>query len=333
MQLKNLMWKGVDVSEPQSLVRSIVKDPSGYCNCTTYYKASYHKTKVTESVHPEMGKNIHWYYDDGTKGSLTRVRAWVRDNNEQKITLFTPEGRKRLIDKGFPADCFKPVCDLPKPISKARKARVSNGQPVTRVKGEFNIYQIADASNVSWEGSVYDASVHEPKYYIVKNKENWNFSFRIKGLNTLINTKYNLCNLLRFMGLQTDDVVMVSERNVKNLPDSCINFEKVINDLDFTFDKDKVADAFNYSKHHFEELVKGLATLPDNNELKVWAKAVLDNITTHEKFKHMSGMMELGNGKPTKIKTTNPALQLLASNVSKYNWEVKNIVLLANNLK
>jgi hypothetical protein len=38
-------------------------------------------------------------------------------------------------------------------------------------------------------------------------------------------------------------------------------------------------------------------------------------------------------GKPSKIKTTNEALQLLADNIGKYNWDIEIIVLLANNLK
>jgi len=336
MQLKNLMWKGINVSSPQELIRNIIKGKNGEYNCTTFYKPAYYKTKVNESVQPEMGKNNAWYYDDGIKGSLSRIRECVRNNTDHKITLFTNEGREALIEKGFPADCFQPTSDLPKPVSKARAKRIASGQPNTKVKGEFNIYMMGDIDKVTWDSEVYDAETHEPKYYIVKNKDNWNIKFDVKGFSTAIDSKDRVNRLMQFLGLNRKDVVMVSERNIKNLPKSCKEFTKWVNDnIDVTFDKDAYADCCHFNEFHIEKVVKGLTSLPDDNALKIFVNAIAENHKKYGKFKHIAGVMKAykGDGKPSKIKTDNKALQLLASNIGKYNWEVESIVLLAKNLK
>jgi hypothetical protein len=336
MQLKNLKWKGIDVSSPQELVRNIIKGKNGEYNCMTYYKPSYYKTKVNESVQPEMGQTTTWYYDDEIKGGLSRIRDWVRNNPEKKITLFNSEGHKALLEKGFPVDCFKPVSDLPKPITKARAKRIASGKSATRVKGEFNIYYMGDTSKTTWDSEVYDDAKHEPKYYLVKNKENWNFKFKVNGFTTEIDSKDRMYRLMQFFGLNTNDVVMVSERNMKNLPKNCKDFTKWVNDnIDLTFDKDCYADCCYFNEYHIEKAVKGLTSLPDDNALKVFVNAIAENHKKYAKFKHIANMLKShkNDGKATKIKTDNKALQLLASNLGKYNWEIENIVLLANSLK
>ena len=337
MQLKKLMWKGIDVSSPQELVRNIIKGKNGEANCTTYYKPTYYRQKINESVQPEMGTKAKWYYDDGIKGCLTRIRSYVRDNSETKITLFTNDGHQALLEKGFPADCFSPVSDLPKPITKAKAKRIASGQSATRVKGEFNIYKIGDINKITWDSEVYDDAKHKPKYYIVKNKDNWNFKFDVKGFNYPIDSKDRIHRLMGFLGLNiNDDLVMVSERSVKNLPKTCKEFSKWVNDsVDLTFDKNGLADCEHFNEHHIEKAFKGLANLPDDNALKVWVNVIHDNHKKYNKFKRITGMMKAYDrqGKPTKIKTDNKALQLLASNIGKYNWEIENIVLLANSLK
>ena len=336
MQLKNLKWKGIDVSSPQEFVRNIIKGSNGDYNCTTFSKPSYYKTKVCESVQPEMGKDATWYYDDGIKGGLSRIRDWVRNNTDKKITLFSNAGHKALLDKGFPVSCFQPVSNLPKPITKAKAKRIASGQPTTRVKGEFNIYYMGDTSKTSWDSEVYDDAKHSPKYYLVKNKENWNIKFDVKGFNYPIDSKDRVYRLMGFLGLKNNEVVMVSERNIKNLPKTCKELSKWVNDsVDLTFDKDGLADCEHFSECVIEKAVKGLASLPDDNALKVWVNVVHDNHKKYLKFKQITGMMKAYDrqGKPSKIKTTNKALQLLASNIGKYNWDIESIVLLANNLK
>jgi hypothetical protein len=337
MQLKNLVWKGINVSSPQELVRNIIKGKNGYYNCTTFSKPSYYKTKVYESVQPEMGKDATWYYDDGIKSGLGRIRDWVRNNTDKKITLFSNEGHKALLNKGFPVSCFKPVSDLPKPVTKAKAKRIASGQSVTRVKGEFNIYKIGDTSKTSWDSEVYDDANHKPKYYLVKNKENWNIKFDVKGFNYPIDSKDRVYRLLGFLGLnKNDDLVMVSERNIKNLPKTCKEFSKWFNDsVDLTFDKNGLADCEHFNEFQIDKAVKGLTSLPDDNALKVWVNTIHENHKKYAKFKSITGMLKAYDrqSKTSKIKTTNKALQLLADNIGKYNWDIESIVLLANNLK
>ena len=183
---------------------------------------------------------------------------------------------------------------------------------------------------------MYDSETHEPKYYIVKNKENWNVKFDVDGFNYPIDNKDRIYRLLQFLGLQKNEVIMISERNIKNLPKSCKEFTKWVNDnIDLTMDKNGLADCEHYNEYHIDKAVKGLDSLPDDNALKVWVNSIHENHKKYAKFKHITGMMKSyeREGKPTKIKTDNKALQLLSSNLGKYNWEIENIVLLANSLK
>jgi hypothetical protein len=336
MTMKNLKWKGIDIASPQELIRNIIKGKDHKPNCTTFYKPSYYKTKINESVNPEMGKDTTWYYDDEIKGGLGRIREWVRNNADKKITLFSNEGHQALLEKGFPVSCFQPVSNLPKPVSKARKARIASGASTTRIKGEFNIYMMGDTSKTTWDSEVYDDAKHKPKYYIIKNKENWNIKFDVKGFNYSIDSKDRINRLMGFLGLENNEVVMVSERNVKNIPKTCKEFSKYINDsIDLTFDKDGLADCEYFNESIIEKAVKGLTSLPDDNALKVWVNTIHQNHKKYNKFKNITGMMKSYDrqGKPSKIKTTNKALQLLANNIGKYNWDIESIVLLANNLK
>jgi hypothetical protein len=332
MTTKNLVWRGIDIANPVEFIRKIVNPTHSDYNCTTYYKPSYYRVKINESVNPEMGKDTTWYYDDMEKGAITRVRNYVRENVDKKITLFTSKGRQSLIDKGFPTSCFTAVSTLPKPISKARKARIASG--VQKVKGEFNIYLIGDTDKVTWDSDVYDVEKYTPKYYIIKGID-WKFSFSVKGFVNNVDNKHRLLNTMKFMGLLTHDVVMVSERNVKKLPKSCKEFTKYVNDnIDLTYDKDGLTDAYCYNTDMFEKAQKGLTSLADDNPLKVYVNTILNNITKYDKFKHLRGLVgDQKDGKLTKIKTDNEALKILAENIGKYGWDIDVIVTLAKNLK
>ena len=332
MTTKNLVWRGIDISNPVDFIRNIANPTHSDYNCTTYYKPSYYRVKINESVNPEMGKDTTWYYDDMEKGAITRVRNYVRENVDKKITLFTSKGRQSLIDNGFPTSCFTPVSTLPKPISKARKARIASG--VQKVKGEFNIYLIGETDKVTWDSDVYDVEKYTPKYYIIKGND-WKFSFSVKGFVNNVDNKHRLLNTMKFMGLQTHDVVMVSERNVKNLPKSCKEFTKYVNDnIDLTYDKNGLTDAYCYNTHMFEKAQKGLTSLADDNPLKVYVNTIHNNITKYDKFKHLRGLVgDQKDGKITKIKTDNEALKILAENIGKYGWDIDVIVTLAKNLK
>ena len=332
MTNKNLVWRGIDIANPVEFIRKIVNPTHSDYNCTTYYKPSYYRVKIHESVNPEMGKDTTWYYDDMDKGAITLVRNYVRENVDKKITLFTSKGRQSLIDKGFPLSCFTPVSTLPKPISKARKARIASA--VQRVKGEFNIYEIGDTDKVTWNAEVYDSAQHTPKYYIIKGSD-WKFSFKVKGFDNDVDNKHRLLNTMRFMGLQHNEVVMVSERNVKNLPKTCKEFTKYVNEsIDLTYDKNGLTDANCYNSHLFEKAVKGLTSLADDNPLKVYVNTIHNNLTKYDKFRHLRGLVaNQKDGKLTKIKTDNEALKILADNIGKYGWDIEAIVILAKNLK
>jgi uncharacterized protein (UPF0128 family) len=341
MKVEKMIWKGQDITSPIDYIKGITKskvtnsvslDP---IPCITYHKPSYYKTKIHENHNPSMDRNVVWYYNDGILGGLTRVRNFVRDNEDTKISLFSKMAYDKLIASGFPAESFKPVSDLPKPQPKARKTR--NGQVVQRVKGQFNIYFIGDLEKKAWEGEVYEQ--HEPKYYIVKNKENWEFSMNVKGLEKTLNEKGHLYRLFEFMGITSNDVVMVADNNVKHLPTTCVEFTKWVNDnINIKIDNVGIATCYHYRKDVIDALTKHdkFKKLPSTNEFKTFINKISDCLAENMKFTKIDSFIKNGysmrSGNPIKYKG-NKVLELIISRVGTYNWSVDEMLLIVENLK
>jgi hypothetical protein len=326
-----VLWKGVDVSDPIALIRNIIKKDNVNNHCMTYHKTSYYKQRVNESSNPSLERDVKWMYDDLARGGLTRIKAWCRENEEKKITLFSEGSYKNLIKGGFSKNLFEPVSSLPKPIPAARKKKMVNGVVPPKIKGSYNIYEMGDTSNVSWDGWEIDPAIVKdadiPKYYMVKG-DTWKFNLNIKGIKEDINDKCKLSNIIRFMGLDLDDVMMVSERNIKRLPKTCKEFTKyVIDNIDLTFDKQELADCLYYSEGVFSNLKKHslFKTLHEESAFKQFINYVCDCHNKYNKFKnYMRSLLSLYDlpKKPSVPKTDNKVLQLIISKAGSYNFEV-----------
>jgi hypothetical protein len=329
----SIMWKGLEIGDPIKFIREIIKSTTQE-SCVTYYKPAYYKQKISTNIMPSLESNSKWYIDDLGKGSMSRIKQYVRDNENQKICLFTDEAHFALLTKGFPKDIFNKTSDLPKFIPPAKKKRMSNPNSVQKVKGAYNVYTIGDTSVKSWtaeEIDPNDSNVDYPKYYLVKNKENWDFSFEIKGIKKTINDKNYLMRVMQFMGIDTSELVMVGERNVKNLPKSCKEFVKYANDnIDLSYD-DGVADAFYYSSHVVNTIQshKNFSLLNKKNCFVIFINTIVENCKKYEKFKFINPIIEDeldDRSKVTKIKTENKAYHHLANKMGTYSWEVDTLM-------
>jgi hypothetical protein len=338
-----VLWKGVDVSDPIALIRNIIKKNDVNNHCMTYHKTSYYKQRVSESGNPSLERDVKWVYDDLARGGLTRIKAWCRENEEKKMTLFSEGSYKNLIKAGFSKDLFEPVSSLPKPIPAARKKKMVNGVVPPKIKGSYNIYEMGDITNVSWEGREIDPAIVKdadiPKYYLVKG-DTWKFNLNIKGIKEDIDDKHKLSNIIRFMGLTDDDVIMVSDRNVKRLPKKSVEFSKwVVDNIDLTFDKQEMTDCLTYSNAVFNNLQKHTLfdTLHEESAFKQYVNYICECHRKYQKFKdHMRSLLSLwdnANKKPSCVKSDNKVLQVIVSKAGSYQWETDLIMNIVASMK
>jgi hypothetical protein len=331
---QGVKWKGIDISHPFDLIRKICQKNGNNSWGVTYYKQGWNRTKITESNQPSLEVKSKWLYDDGIKGAVSRVRNYCRENDE-KISLFSHNSYVNMVNDGFPASCFEPVSSLPKPVV-VRKTRT--GGVVNHIqKGTFNVYEIGDCSNKSWEGvniDPQDPNVSYPKYYIEKG-ENWDFCFKHKDFFNDINDKYRLKSVLRFMEIDKDDVVMVSKQNVKRLPKTCTSFADALEKIDLSFDAVEFETAFHYSDVSSVVKNKGFAGLPDSEFKKAFAY-VNTCQKKYYKFKNLreiilSEMFFTPKAKPWV--PANEVVKLILKKIGHYTWDDDSIIILGKNLK
>ena len=341
MKIEKLMWKGMDISNPSGFIISVIKgnvvnhisdDPTP---CITYSKPSYYRTKINENHNVQMGRNITWYYHDDIKGGISRIRHHVRTNEDTKACVFSSKAYDKMVANGFPKESFLPVSSLPKPIPASRKGRTTTTQ---RVKGQFNLYYLGDLDKKGWDAEVFDAQT--PKFYLVKPKENYDINFQVKGLQKPVDDKHDLYRVMQFMGLDYKDVVMVSENNVKNLSDTCVEFIEWINDnIKIDIDKEGLATCYHYNQSTIQNIVKHgkFMSLAKDNEFKVFVNKVNDCMEKYYKYKGIDGLLFDGHSfrSNTSIKYagSNKAISLLLSRIGTYNWSIDEVLLLVENLK
>ena len=333
---KDVKWKGIDISHPFDLIRKICQKNGNNIWGTTYYKQGWHRAKVSESSNPSLEIKSKWLYDDGTKGAVPRIRHYCRENDAERISFFTHNAYLNMIKDGFPASIFEPVASLPKPVV-VRKTRTSSGGVVNTIqKGTFNVYEMGEESKRSWEGvniDPQDANVSYPKYYIEKG-ENWDFCLTNKEFACPINDKFRLLCVIRFMGLDKGDVVMIAKQNVKHLPDTCTPFADALEKIDLSYDAVDMETAFVYNDCANVIKHKDFAGLPDS-EFKKAFTYVNDCQKKYYKFKNLRhNVLKADFFKSAKPWTSkNDAVTLMLRKNGSYTWDADSIVTLAKNLK
>jgi hypothetical protein len=268
---------------------------------------------------------------------MTRIKAYCRENAEVKVTLFTEDAHKMLLENGFPVSQFTSGCNMPK-VQKVAKARNGSNTRATKVKGVFNVYEMGNTDHQKWEPVQLDSNDPNcdiPKYYIIKRNDGWNFDFSIKGITTsTINTKSKLFSLMRFMDISKDQVVMVSERYAKYLSESQ-EFSKYVNDnLQLKWNKDAMTTCYENSIHTIERLIENtdFKSIPDTNEFKQYIVTLYNILEKYNKYRDISFLFPSErSGKALEYKGKCKVTQMLVSKIGR--WSDSEICLIVNSLK
>jgi hypothetical protein len=231
----------LDITNPILFLHSLTKD-----GVVTHSRSTYSKKKYRESVHADISTKAKWYYDDLNKGTISRVRYYLRNNNDAIITMFKKETYDKLIAEGFPTSIFSLASDLPKAPSVAR-GKGGKRIPFIPDKGSFNIYTLGLWYQTTWMPLGFDPQ-KVPKYYIVKNTSDWNFNLNFDGLRT-ISDKSDIRSLADFLGVNTNEICMVAPRNEKYLAPLSTKLEDYVKkNYDFNINPDDISRPKNRDK-------------------------------------------------------------------------------------
>jgi hypothetical protein len=112
--------------------------------------------------------------------------------------------------------------------------------PVT----DYTIYKIGHFYRTAWESEKMD--VNNPIKFYIEKGPTWDISVKFNGLYT-ISGKSCLYKLLQFMGIDHNDVALVSKRNLKTIAPLSTNLVDYVNaNLKLDFDADDIATYEKY---------------------------------------------------------------------------------------
>jgi hypothetical protein len=136
------------------------------------------------------------------------------------------------------------------------------------------------------------------------------------------------------MGIDKNQVVMVSERYAKYLSESQ-EFSKYLNDnLNLKWDKNAMATCYENSIHTLERLVKNtdFISIPDTNEFKQYIVTLYNTIEKHNKYRDISFLFpNERSGKAQEYTGKCKVTQMLVSKLGR--WSDYEICLIVNSIK
>jgi hypothetical protein len=296
-ELKNVQFKGYDITEPYKFVKDILKLP-----VQSFSRYAYRKQVNTSSTF-SFDKKYQWYYDDGTcKNPVARVKMMVRETNDIYAVMFTPEQKQSMLDAGFP-DLFLPASSLPSPTAKRK---VSNGTIVVKAKEDITCYNIGATYNVSWENRTIEPSdINLPKYYILKNKD-WSMNVKLNSLRP-INDKDRLVSYCRSFNISTSDIVLATEKEAKKLEArGVVDFVEWFNkEHDLTWiDMDEVTTLQSYSTGKLNEIIgrQEFSDLASDNPIKVMLVKLKSYLDKYKNVLNILGYLdEMSRDKVSKM--------------------------------
>jgi hypothetical protein len=278
-------WNQVEISEPRRSIKALAP------TLKSYTKRVWGRAKWSESDYAALGASALWYVDDLKRGAIKRITHFVRHNADSNIAInLVSEGEmKNLIQSGFPTSMFIPTSTLPAIASN----RVSGGTGTTRLKGVINLYDIGYNYQKSWNSKKFDLSTGTaPKYFVVKSKEGWDMVLPpIKDAKGQVilkpQTKNHLTDISTFLGIDSNDVRMVSENNAKHIEGmGSINLADVIKKKVFSIDLDSAKIVRQMETRTIMALVKHkkFNLLDDNNDFKKFILECNQKIQDVKKF-------------------------------------------------
>jgi hypothetical protein len=261
-EIKNVQFKGFDITEPYKFVKDVLKT-----SVQSFSRYSYRK-QVQTSTTFNFDRKYAWYYDDGCKNPIARIKTLVRETNDVFAIFFTQEQREDMLNAGFP-DVFLPTSSLPSPTTKRK---LSGGTLVVKAKEDITCYDIGQTYNVSWESRVIEPTdINLPKYYILKGK-NWELNVKLNSLRT-IQDKDRLRIYCQAFNININDVVLANEKEAKKLKARGVKdfVESFNKDHDLSWiNREEVDILQSYSTGKLQEIMnrQEFSELADNNPIK-----------------------------------------------------------------
>ena len=310
-------WKGIDLSNPAQLIAKISDN-----GVKTFRFQRNSRTKYGISCSASIETKSKWYVDNLDKGTDARIKQHLRNNPEDVISVFTKSAYDKLTknpdaNRRFDVSMFTPTSTLPKVVNASK-----GGTRTPRTS--FNVYEFGTAWRSAWNAELFDAS-KPPKYYIVKGSS-WEFSMTT-NLGSF-HGKRGLQNLLEFMGVSTDDVVLVSPSNEKNLAGLSKSLVDHANTFTIKIDKDDIATAKEHSCHSFQSISKSprFKNLKQDSDFVKFVLGVCKAQNNVAKYKTIAHNLPSGGGKALQVNTKCPLTALCVKNLTKYGWDTTDIL-------
>ena len=320
----NVRWKGIGISNPRKTIKDRI------ISLKSYSKKQWGRGKTTISEYASLDNNAMWFYDDLKRGgAVNRVIQEVRMsmNPNISINLVDEKDMKTLIQLGFPASVFQLVSSLPAVVT-TRKA--SSGGGNTKPKGVVVVYTKGSGHRDSWESSDHNLGVDAtPKYYIVKDGSTFKFDGGTlkgdKGEHILdVNDKGTYQSVVRYLGLQEEDVVLVAKRSGELLEAlGSKPFKALVDKQKVTYDANLIEETGLMDVSVIERIAKHsiFSKLSDSNPLKVFILDCKNKLNEVKKVKSIANWIKY-SGKGMKKDLTFPNHMVELCYQSLASWRV-----------
>jgi hypothetical protein len=326
-EIKNLIYKGHDITEPYKFVKDILKIP-----VQSFSRYAYRK-QVNTSTAFNLDKKYAWYYDDGgCKNPIARIKMLVRDTSDTSAIFFSKEQKQAMLDAGFP-DIFLPASSLPTPTAKRK---IQNGTIVVKAKEDITCYEIGQNYNVSWDSKTIEPSDTDlPKYYILKGK-NWELDVKLNSLRK-ITDKDRLRTYCQAFNISLNDIVLANDKEVKKLKARGVKdfVESFNKDHDLTWiDLDEVDFLHSYTTNKLDQILprQEFSDLADDNLIKQMIVKLKGYVDKYKKVFNILGYLDGREQKTHKMDDL--ALDFLLSTLlSEWGDDQKMYLLLAKKLE
>lgn len=282
-----VMWKQIDITEPRKSIQILA--PS----LKNVSKRQWGRKKYTESNFASLDNKAVWYYDDLPRGAYKRVLQFIKQSYDVSVNLVTEAEMNNLIGAGFPADIFNKTSDLaPVNTNRAVAGRVTRQG---RLKGVINLFYLSNDGNITCRAEQFDlaGNAPAPKYYVTKNANDWYFdagSFKKKNGQPLayFKNKDTIWKATEYLGIDLNDVRMVTERNAKHIEKlGSKPLKDVIDKTIVVCDVDKLAEDDLIDHNNIESISKHklFNQLSDGNAFKQFIKGAMETTKYAKQFR------------------------------------------------
>ena len=320
----NVKWKGIEISNPRKTIKDKIT------SLKSYSKKQWGRGKTSISDYAALDNNAMWFYDDLKRGgAVNRVINEIRMsmNPNISINLIDEQDMKTLIQLGFPASIFQLVSSLA-PVVTTRKS--SSGGGNAKPKGVVVVYSKGSEYKESWDSNDHNLGVDAtPKYYIVKDGNTFKFDGGTlkgdKGEHILnVNDKSTYQSVVRYLGLQEEDVVLVAKRSGELLEAlGSKPFNALVDKQKVTYDTNLIEETSLMDISVIERIAKHsmFSKLSDSNPLKVFILDCKNKLNDVKKVNAISNWVKY-NGKGMKKELTFPNHMVELCYQSLASWRV-----------